>query len=144
MAPPTLIGFSSLVWLFSSFLWVIYRFLLSQEFGPSCIAVAVPGVWCQPLVLDIGLGDLICHLVHSRLALAFELDDVLSLLLFDIYQLLNFAQDEPPGFCLLDGGRFFDISGDVLVFKASPSQPVIIWLLNEIFPSLQPIVDSHS
>ena len=43
-----------------------------------CVAVAVPGVWCQPLVFDIGLGDLVCHLVHPRLALAFELDDVLS------------------------------------------------------------------
>ena len=39
---------------------------------------------------------------------------------------------------------YFDLSGDVLIFKASPSQPVIILLLNEIFPSLQLIVKSHS
>ena len=43
-----------------------------------CVAVAFPGVWCRPLVLDIGFGDLICHLVHPGLTLAFELDDVIS------------------------------------------------------------------
>ena len=57
----------------------------------TSFTVAVPGVWCQPLVLDLGLVDLVCHLVHPRLALAFELDDVLSGLLFDLYQLLDFA-----------------------------------------------------
>ena len=44
-----------------------------------CITVAVPGVWCQPLVFDVGLGDLVCHLVHPRLSLAFEQDDDLLL-----------------------------------------------------------------
>ena len=43
-----------------------------------CITAAVPGVWCQPLVLDVGLVDLVCHLVHPCLALAFKLDDVCS------------------------------------------------------------------
>ena len=43
-----------------------------------CITAAVPGVWCQPLVFDVGLGDLVCHLVHPRLSLAFEQDDIFS------------------------------------------------------------------
>ena len=43
-----------------------------------CVAVAFPGVRCQSLVFDIGLGHLVCHILHTRLALAFELDDVQS------------------------------------------------------------------
>ena len=63
----------------------------ASAFEADLVTVVVPGVWRSPLVFDVGLGDLICHLVHSCLALAFELYDVLSCLLFDLYQLLDFT-----------------------------------------------------